>query len=98
MMSVNATPCSTSLSGMAWTASMSSCSPQIAMLATPGTLSSRGRIVQYEIIDMSICDTVSELMPIFMTRLVADSGWSITGGAAHVGSDGVIWASRSATS
>ena len=78
--------------------SMSSCSPQMAMLATPGTLSSRGRIVQYEIIDMSICDTSSELSPIFMTRLVADSGWSITGGAAQVGSDGVIWASRSATS
>ena len=85
-------------SGSAWTWSISSCSPQIAMLATPGTLSSRGRIVQYEIIDMSICRHVSELSPIFMTRLVADSGWSMTGGAAHVGSDGVIWASRSATS
>ena len=76
---------------------MSSCSPQIAMFATPGTLSRRGRIVQYEIIDMSICETASELSPIFITRLVADSGWSITGGAAHVGSLGTIWASRSAT-
>ena len=70
----------------------------MATFATPGTLSSRGRIVQYEIIDMSIWSTVSEVRPIFITRLVADSGWSITGGAAQVGSVGVIWASRSATS
>ena len=39
---------------------------------------------------MSIWETVGELSPIFMTRLVADRGWSITGGAAHVGRDGVI--------
>ena len=83
--------------GLHWSACRC-CSPQMATFATPDTLSSRGRIVQYEIIDMSIWSTVSELRPIFMTRLVADSGWSITGGAAQVGSDGVIWASRSATS
>jgi len=35
---------------------------------------------------MLIWDTESELSPIFMTRLVADSGWSMTGGAAQVGS------------
>ena len=49
-------------------------SPTMATFATPATLSRRGRIVQYEIIDMSIWSTVSELRPIFITRLVADSG------------------------
>ena len=38
---------------------------------------------------MSISDTVSEESPIFMTRLVDESGWIITGGAAQVGSAGV---------
>ena len=57
--------------------------------------SSRGRIVQYAIIDMSIRDTVSDDMPIFMTRLVAESGWIMNGGAAHVGSDGVTRRRRS---
>ena len=51
----------------------------------PGTLRSRGRIVQYEIIDMSMSETSSEVMPILRTRLVADSGWIMNGGAAQVG-------------
>ena len=37
-------------------------------------------------------------MPIFITRLVADSGCSITGGAAQVGSAAVTEAIRSETS
>ena len=32
-----------------------------------------------------------------MTRLVADRGWIMKGGLAHVGSCGEIWAMRSAT-
>ena len=36
--------------------------------------------------------------PIFRTRLVADRGWSMTGGAAQLGSVGVMVAMRSATS
>ena len=37
-------------------------------------------------------------MPIFRTRLVADSGWSMNGGAAQVGKVGVTIWRRSATS
>ena len=37
-------------------------------------------------------------MPIFMTRLVADSGGIMNGGAAHVGSVGVTLSMRSWTS
>src|SRR3990172_1765069 len=47
---------------------------------------------------MSIRDPVSDDSPIFITRLVADSGWIITGGAAQVGSVGVTVPTRSATS
>src|SRR5262245_51268870 len=55
-------------------------------------------MVQYEIIDISIRDRVSEVSPIFMTRLVADTGWSMTGGAAQVGIVGsTVW-TRSDTS
>ena len=65
-------------------------SPQIATLATPGTRSSRARMFQYAVIDMSMTDIVSDDRPIFMVRLVDDSGWIITGGAAHFGRLGVI--------
>src|SRR5437016_8162817 len=69
----------------------------MATLATPGTRSSRARIVQYEIIDISIRDRVSDESPIFMTRLVDDTGWIITGGAAHVGIVGITVSTRSET-
>jgi len=55
-------------------------------LATPGTLSRRDRIVQYVISDMSVTDIAFEVIPIFMTRLVADRGCIMNGGAAQVGS------------
>ncbi len=55
-------------------------------------------MVQYEIIDMSMRETVSDDMPTLRNRLVADNGWIMNGGAAHVGSVGVISATRSATS
>ena len=48
--------------------------------------SSRARIFQYEIIDIWIVDSESDDRPIFMTRLVDDSGWMMNGGLAHVGS------------
>src|SRR4029079_311524 len=38
---------------------------------------------------MSVTDIVGEDMPIFMARLVAESGCIMKGGAAHVGSGGV---------
>src|ERR1041384_4157038 len=81
--------------GMTWTWSVLICSPQIGTLATPGTLRRRDRIVQYAASDMSVTDIVCDVMPIFITRLVAESGWSIIGGAAQVGSDGVTAVIRS---
>jgi hypothetical protein len=47
---------------------------------------------------MSISDTSSDDMPIFMTRLVAESGCIMNGGLAHVGRVGVTIATRSWTS
>ena len=47
---------------------------------------------------MSSSEVVSEDRPIFMTRLVADSGCSMTGGAAQVGSVFCTVAMRSWTS
>ena len=52
---------------------------------------------QYAVIDRSMID-VSEDRPIFMTRLVDESGWIMNGGAAHVGRLGVTSLTRSATS
>src|SRR5690242_13712085 len=84
--------------GSTWTCIIWSRSPQIATLATPGTCNSLARIVQYEIIDISIRDLVFEESPIFITRLVADTGWSMTGGAAQVGIVGITVWTRSDTS
>ncbi len=94
------TRCSASRRGSACTWSISSRSPQIGTLATPGTRSRRERIFQYAVIDRSIrssCGSAGE-SPIFITRLVADNGWSMTGGAAQDGNVGVTAAIRSATS
>ena len=63
-------------------------SPQIATFATPGTPSSRARIFQYVVIDRSMSDMSFDDRPIFMIRLVAETGGIITGGAAQVGSVG----------
>ena len=80
-------------------ASISSRSPQIGTFATPGTRIRRALIFQYAVIDRSIRSSCgsADVSPIFMTRLVADSGWIINGGLAHVGSCGETWAMRSAT-
>ena len=47
---------------------------------------------------MSVRFTVSDVMPIFMIRLVADSAGIMNGGLAQVGRVAVIWLSRSVTS
>ena len=46
----------------------------------------RGRTVHFTSVVMSTWDSVSEVMPIFITRLSEDSGESITGGRATEGS------------
>ena len=69
----------------ACTWSMSRRSPQIGTLATPGTRSSRDLIFQYAVIERSMRSMSGSLLdrPILRTRLVADMGCSITGGAAR---------------
>ena len=62
----------------------------MATWATPGTRSSRDLTFQYAIVDMSIMLTLSELIPIFMIRLVDESAGIMKGGLAQVGSVAVI--------
>ena len=80
------TPLAASRSGSIWTCSCRSRSPQTATLATPGTPSSLGLMVHRERTDISIRDSFSEDTPIIATRLVADSGWIMTGGFDALGS------------
>ena len=98
MTSSSVTPLARSRSGSTCTWSIWRRSPQIGTLATPGTRNNLARIFQYEIIDMSIVDSVSDVRPIFMVRLVAESGWIMNGGLAQLGSVGTTVAIRSATS
>lgn len=86
-----------SLSGSTWTCSISSRSPQMATFATPGTCIRRWRIRQYDVIDMSMREYSSDDKPIFIARLVAESGCSMIGGLAQRGRPGVARASRSWT-
>src|SRR5438445_10071375 len=60
--------------------------PQMATLATPGTPIKRGLSVQRASTDIWMGDTAFEDSPIVMTRLVADTGWSMAGGFAMFGS------------
>ena len=48
--------------------------PQMATLATPGTAINFGRIVNMASTVMSLCDTVFDETPIFITRLSDESG------------------------
>src|SRR5262249_15543608 len=66
-------------------------------LATPGTCISRNRIFQYAIIERSIRSCCFDVIPIFMTRLVADRGWSMIGAPAECGSVFVASSRRSCT-
>src|SRR6266516_5393005 len=79
------TPRACILDGCACTVMSWSRSFQMATLATPGTRSSRARIVQYAVIDISISEWFFDVMPICMARPVAETGASMTGGAAQVG-------------
>ena len=56
-----------------------------ATFATPGTEQS-GRIVQYAVMDISMSEWSFDVILICNARPVADTGASITGGAAQVGS------------
>ena len=86
------------LDGSACTVMSWSRSFQMATLATPGTRSSRARIVQYAVIDISMSEWFFDVMPICMARPVAETGASMTGGAAQVGRLGDTVAMRSCTS
>ena len=54
-------------------------------------------MVHFASVVISICESVSDVMPIFITRLSDDSGDSITGGCATAGSVGAARDSRSCT-
>ena len=92
------TPLARSRSGSTSTWNCRSRWPQIATLATPGIAISRGRIVQRASVVSSICESVFDDMPIFITRLSDDSGDRMTGGRATAGSVAATRASRSCTS
>ena len=65
-------------------------SPQIGAFATPGTRSNRVLIFQYAMFERSISEMVSDVTPIFMTRLVDGDLASNNGGwqwAASTGTD-----------
>ena len=70
----------------------------MATFATPEIAISRGRIVHLARTVISICDSVADDTPIFIKRLVEESGDSITGGWATAGSRPASAASRSCTS
>ena len=88
------------LSASACTCSTFQRSPQMATLATPGTIISLGLTVQYAVsaVSMRFCVDLSlTVMPIFMTRLVEDSGWIMNGDVAQRGSWVVMAVTRSCT-
>ena len=58
--------------GSSCTVIIFSCSPHMATFATPSTRMRRARIVQYAIIDIAMTDWSFEVIPIFMTRAVAE--------------------------
>ena len=60
--------------------------PRSATFATPGTDISFGRIVHSARTVRSSCESVFDETPIFITRLVDDSGCRMTGGRATAGS------------
>ena len=87
-----------SLAGSIWNWSCFQRSPQMTTFATPGTAISRQRIVQYAIIERSVRSQWSHVSPIFIARLVAESGWSVQGMPADAGRLGIAVATRSFTS
>src|SRR2546427_11363560 len=63
-----------------WTCSCRTRWPQIAALATPGTPSSLGLMVQRASRESSVGSTFLAAIAIIMKRLVVDRGCSIVGG------------------
>jgi hypothetical protein len=80
-----ATPAAAIFDGSASTMICLGFSPQIATLATPGTSISRGRSVHCAIMDRSVSDTVEDVSPICITRLVAETIGYICGTSHHDG-------------
>src|SRR5688572_30726595 len=66
--------------------------------ATPGTRIRRWLIFQYAVDDSWVRSCSLDETPIFMTRLVAETGGIMNGGLAHRGSAEVTCAIRSCTS
>ena len=96
--SSRATSCAAIFGGSTCTCIICSRSPQSATLATPGTASSRARIVQYAVIDIWIREWSFDVIPICIARPVAETGASMTGGAAQVGRVALTAVIRSWTS
>src|SRR5918994_3397258 len=69
----------------------------MATLATPSTRSNSCLIFQYATTDISLMFSSSEVIPIFMTRLVEERGGIIQGGLAQVGRLGDASDRRSCT-
>ncbi len=84
--------------GSAWTSISLRFSPQIATLATPGTCSRRWRIVYWATVERSSGESVFDVSPICITRLVAETIGYSAGGDAHDGRVDDAAASRSWTS
>src|SRR3954471_2101649 len=80
------TPLSRSFLGSTATWSCRSRCPQTETLATPGTPSRRGTIVQRASTDIAIGEVDVDETPIIITRFVDESGCSICGGFETCGS------------
>ena len=95
--SARVTPEARRRSGSTSTCSCRSRWPQTATLATPGTAIRRGRIVQRTSSDSFIWSSLVEMSPIFIARLVEDSGGISTGCRAASGRRACTCAIRSPT-
>ena len=93
--SSSVTPAARIRSGSIWIRHGSCACPRRRRWRPRGRDISCGRILYRTIVACSMRSIDSELTPIFMTRLVADSGWRTTGGVAQLGRVGVIvWIGR----
>ena len=90
------TPLARSLSGSTWTCIWRSRWPQMLTSATPGTPMRRGLIFQRASTERSVSERSFADRPTIITRLVEESGCSITGGVPTAGSAN-DWVSRSCT-
>src|SRR3954451_4366083 len=91
------TLCCISLVGSTWTCNCRSRKPQTPTFATPGTLSSRGTMVQRDSSDMSISDCCFEVSPIIMSRPVDEVGCTTSGGRDEAAGNAGAMVRRSCT-